>query len=132
VGEDDIVVSRKGKRDYTKVNEYYHGYKRDTELWAPEELGNVSGYRCYVYFIQCDVTKRVKIGLSMDPKDRLKKMQAMCPTELSIIYQVKTRSEMEEVLHERFAKYRLHGEWFEYGEEIKQFVELYKEQNNAK
>jgi hypothetical protein len=78
LGEEDIVVSRKEKKDYSNVGEYYHGYRRDTEEWNPDWWCE----KCQAYI---DDTRR--------------------PLPWRI---------------------RLHGEWFEYGEEIKKYVESLK------
>lgn len=104
-------------------------YRPDVAAWKLKDLHPVTireeaeGYRCYVYFIQCPVTKRVKIGFSGDPEDRLRGMKSFCPTEIFMLYKIKTLSGLEPMLHERFAKYRAHHEWFEYGEELRVFIE---------
>lgn len=66
----------------------------------------------WVYFVQCTVTKRVKIGLSKDPHARLRDMQVGCATKLRLLAVTEGDYEYEQSLHARFRRYRLHGEWF--------------------
>lgn len=104
------------------------GYRPDVAEWRTKDLHQITakegatGYRCYVYFIQCPVTKRVKIGISIDADQRLRQMATFCPTEIFMLCKIKTLSGLEDILHERFAKYRVHHEWFEYGEELQSYV----------
>jgi len=66
----------------------------------------------YVYFIQCKITRNVKIGFSADPERRLKYIQPNSPTKLSIAHSVRGTLETEWYTHIRYAEYRLHNEWF--------------------
>jgi hypothetical protein len=108
------------------------GYRPELATWTDEELGDVPGYRCWLYFVQCQTTKRVKIGISSDPVDRMKQMQQGCPTQLVILHKIKTRSGLEEILHAQFTKHRLHGEWFEFTDEIREYVEKRKAEEREK
>ena len=110
-----------GRSEYQTV-----GFRPELLTWSDEELGDVPGNRCWLYFIQCQTTKRVKIGISADVEGRLKWIRQVSPTQVEILCKIKTRSGLESVLHEQFAKYRLHGEWFEFSDEIREYVEKQK------
>ena len=88
------------------------------------------GYPCGPY---------VKIGLVKGNDDgrssfeRRKEHQTGNPREIIVEAEVKTHAQvstLESLVHQRLAKYRIHGEWFNYGEDgIKPYVELTKEIN---
>lgn len=66
----------------------------------------------FVYFFQARSGGAVKIGSTSNVRRRLGEVQTGHQEELRILGVCRggTRFEME--LHERFAAYRLHGEWF--------------------
>ena len=88
------------------------------------------GYPCGPY---------VKIGLvkgnddGRSSFDRRKEHQTGNPREIIIEAEVKTHAQvstLESLVHQRLAKNRIHGEWFNYGEDgIHPYLELTKEIN---
>jgi hypothetical protein len=55
----------------------------------------------------------------------MKALQAYSANDLEVLLVITPKqftSGTESDIHKRFAKYRLHGEWFEYSAEIKDFV----------
>ncbi len=88
------------------------------------------GYPCGPY---------VKIGLVKGNDDgrssfeRRKEHQTGNPREIIVEAEVKTYAQvstLESFVHQRLAKYRIHGEWFNYGEDgIGPYLELTKEIN---
>ena len=88
------------------------------------------GYPCGPY---------VKIGLvkgndeGRSSFERRKEHQTGNPREIIVEAEVKTYAQvstLESLIHQRLAKYRIHGEWFNYGEDgIQPYVELTKEIN---
>ncbi len=88
------------------------------------------GYPCGPY---------VKIGLVKGNDDgrssfeRRKEHQTGNPREIIVEAEVKTYAQvstLESLVHQRLAKYRIHGEWFNYGEDgIQPYVELTKKIN---
>jgi hypothetical protein len=62
------------------------------------------------YFILATITKCVKIGRSKDPEERLKTLQTASPEILRLVGTMDGDFEAE--LHEKFAAYRVRGEWF--------------------
>lgn len=67
-----------------------------------------------VYFIRGDKTNSFKVGISSDPRARLKAMQIGSPIKLLLTRAVEVQNpeSVEKELHSVFAKYRIHGEWF--------------------
>ena len=89
------------------------------------------GYPCGPY---------VKIGLvkgnddGRSSFDRRKEHQTGNPREIVIEEEIKTKAQvstLESLIHQRLAKYRIHGEWFNYSDEgVKPYVEIAKKINN--
>lgn len=106
--------------------------RRDLEL-MPNLLRQLANallrFDQYVYFIQCQETKRVKIGLSQNVDDRLAALQLGCPTELRLLVAIPGSRKFEAFFHQEFADCRLHGEWFEYTPRLQaQIAELVSEE----
>ncbi len=74
-----------------------------------------------IYFIQGQETKRIKIGISVDPKARLSGLSASEP--LTLLKAIPGNAKEEKELHKRFEPFRIHGEWFEPDEELIRFIE---------
>lgn len=71
--------------------------------------------RYCVYLIGSPDSHLVKIGTTRDIATRLRNIQNMSPAPLEVLWQTAGGLLMERVLHERFRKYRRHGEWFDFG-----------------
>lgn len=67
----------------------------------------------HVYVLKCPVTGRVKIGTTTNLTKRVEAIQALSPTELSLVCVFRGNMNDERRLHKRLAMYRRHGEWFE-------------------
>lgn len=83
-----------------------------------ERFGRVSA----VYVIKCG--DRYKIGVSLNPEQRIAGMQLPDKPEVVLIFRTKKAGELEEALHRKYAEHRLHGEWFKL--EKPQLVEIAK------
>lgn len=62
----------------------------------------------------------IKIGSSTAPMIRCKTFQAHCPLKLQVVFVLEGNHEVH--LHNKFANDRIHGEWFNYSQQIKLFV----------
>lgn len=62
------------------------------------------------YFIQGQVTEKIKIGKSFDPKKRLSDLQVGSPDNLVLLAVLE--GDHEKRLHERFKSTHSHGEWY--------------------
>jgi Meiotically up-regulated gene 113 len=71
----------------------------------------------YVYLIRADGTDRYKIGLTdRHPETRLKELnrqQSAYPLLLEYYVEVPDSAVAENHFHQRYQRYRQHGEWFE-------------------
>jgi hypothetical protein len=75
-----------------------------------------------IYFIQKDVNGPIKIGISTDLKSRLATLQTACHEPLSVLGTMKGSYRFEAMLHQKFLKYRIRGEWFQPSEEITTYI----------
>lgn len=71
--------------------------------------------REYVYLMGSPDSPIVKIGRSNNTKRRLAQVQESVDLPLQVMWQHPGGKEMEHGLHQHFAEYRRHGEWFELG-----------------
>lgn len=69
-----------------------------------------------VYLIGPAGTHTAKIGHSTAPSSRLCEMQVANHTRLAILWTCPGGLRLEQRLHHHLASYRLHGEWFDFGE----------------
>ena len=75
-----------------------------------------------VYFVQAKESRLIKIGTSVNVRGRLRELSGASPEELELLVDIRGDREVETRIHERFAKYRKHGEWFEPGAELLEFI----------
>jgi hypothetical protein len=70
-----------------------------------------------IYFIQIDGGGPIKIGYTSgtDVRPRLRAIQTSVPYPLAVIHTMPGELADERNLHERFAEWRMHGEWFQPG-----------------
>ena len=68
-----------------------------------------------VYLVKAKDTNRYKIGCTTNLKSRLKYLRIKNPYELELISAISTFDieALEKTLHDKFAEYRTHSEWFE-------------------
>lgn len=71
----------------------------------------------WVYLIGSNLTTPVKIGVATSVKARLDELRVGSPVPLHIIWKTRGGRALEHSLHEYFAPYRIHGEWFDFGDE---------------
>lgn len=79
-----------------------------------------------IYFIKASQSGAIKIGTSNDPRGRFAALQTGSPEPLELIGVMPGQMDEEKRLHQTFARFRMHGEWFkgapELLAEIKQLV----------
>lgn len=77
-----------------------------------------------IYFVQEKglFRSRVKIGFTDNIKNRLSGLRVGSPSVLKLVLLLPGTTQDEAGYHERFASYRLHGEWFSYGLKLRLFV----------
>lgn len=127
-----IALSRL-RRDY--------GAKRSKEHpWFPEPVPDIKTERKpeklpwdegYIYLVRCGDFH--KIGLAKNTNKRLSGLKTSSPFEMKMLkaWRCKRPDLIERVMHKRFAKYRVRGEWFQLTEDVVQLLlkveDLYKE-----
>ncbi|MFE5588408.1 GIY-YIG nuclease family protein [Kitasatospora sp. NPDC056531] len=71
----------------------------------------------FVYLITTASSRTVKIGRSTDPEGRLTALQAGSPVALLLAATFPGGPRLERHLHKEFGSYRIHGEWFDFGDQ---------------
>lgn len=90
------------------------------EVWALLEKHDEPEY---TYFIGAADGTEVKIGRSKQPGVRLGQLQTGRPEPLYLYGYIPHKTpNTEKELHEKFAEYRLHGEWFIYSPDIRSYI----------
>lgn len=81
-----------------------------------------------MYFVVNEATSLIKIGQSCNVEDRLINLSTSCGKTLKLLHKIFSEDHVDEEkkLHIRFAHLRQSGEWFEYSDEIIQFIENMK------
>jgi len=103
--------------------EKWIGYIPDPRLARHAALFNVDFEFTNVYFLNCEQVDIVKIGCSRDTDKRFSDLRQYSPLPLSLLLIIHNVPPVyEELLHERFADTRKHGEWFALSDEIKSFI----------
>jgi hypothetical protein len=77
-----------------------------------------------VYFIADTIKDVVKIGVSKNPKKRLKQLQTSNSSELVLLGFINGEKAEEQYLHCLFGKHKLYGEWFILNDEIIDYINL--------
>lgn len=81
---------------------------------------------CYVYFANCE-TGFVKIGISKNPKDRLKQVSSRHHIPITEYFLVEGDGELESQFHKIYKDQRVYAEWFIIDfEDAKKFVMSYE------
>ena len=78
-----------------------------------------------VYFIKAE--NRLKIGYAEDPSKRIPSIQTSSPFQLEVLLIIDGDYSVESDLHKRFQDFRVSGEWFEFNDEIKSFIDEHLE-----
>jgi len=73
-----------------------------------------------VYFIKAE--NKIKIGYAEDPSKRIPSIQTSSPFRLEVLLIIDGDYSVEKKLHSKFQEFRVSGEWFDFTEEIKAFI----------
>ncbi len=83
------------------------------------DLSDVTWADGCIYYIMSGETGRVKIGFTKgDPTKRMKSLQTGSPTKLGIVAIHPGTPDTESKLHRQFDADRVHGEWFEFSDDL--------------
>lgn len=122
------------KTRHGKVVFYYHrkkgaprvrlraipGTTEFMEEYVAARAGKTKKTASFVYFATSG--KRVKIGVSKNPKSRLGSLKTGSATKTRIYYVTPGDQAKERDLHRLFAKHRVNGEWFFWCQDIKDWI----------
>lgn len=75
-----------------------------------------------IYFILNEENQHIKIGYSVNPLKRIKALQTGNSYNLEILTVIEGDISMEKLLHKKFKNYKIKNEWFQFSEEIKEFI----------
>ena len=106
----------KNKEILNLLNE--HTYKQKQHKITAKQKNKRQGTG-YVYVIKCGNFDLYKIGISKDtPKNRLSGIQVGSPFPLTMTHIIYCDyfSYVEKLIHSKYSKYRVLGEWFELNE----------------
>lgn len=116
-----IRLGERGLRiEENSLNKYTN--KVDNEIVMDQHNG-----KAVVYFIQAETGGLIKIGHAMNINQRFKTIQNQCPVKLQLLTTISTTEVSEQEMHEKFAPYRQHGEWFEPSIELVTFISKNKD-----
>lgn len=77
----------------------------------------------FTYLLHDSVSGKVKIGCSSNIKQRQSMLETAFPCKLTLLALIPTAELPERAAHKKFKADRIRGEWFEYSDAIKTFVE---------
>lgn len=85
----------------------------------------------YVYFIQGEQSRYIKIGYTHDLASRMASFQLGAGEKLQCIRTIlfpdqKSAEDVETKLHKKFASFRLHGEWFLDAPDLMNFINTHQ------
>jgi hypothetical protein len=80
----------------------------------------------YVYFFRAGNT--VKIGFTTNLRERSHSLRTSCPEHAFMAKFLKGGKSTERQFHERFAEYRLKGEWFDLRGRLAKYLEMHIKQ----
>jgi hypothetical protein len=81
-----------------------------------------------IYFIKSEKTHEIKIGFTVQLEKRLSSLQTAHPSKLQLLATIPGTYEYEKSLHQRFANFRLNGEWFEPHPDLLAFISVIKKE----
>lgn len=106
-------------RDYKDRGQTRRMFEEDA---APRSYVPLKSQPEDLYFVQCETTCRIKIGIAVDAQKRLRHLQTGSPTRLRVVAVIPGGAMGEVLHHRRFDDDHLHGEWFELSEELLAYI----------
>jgi len=132
------------KRDRTRVSPFEHlrswlswyawnnrqtcpQPNRDTDppkRWVvPKSQLSLRCIESRVYFAQDTLSNEIKIGTSKKVKPRLREVERQANRSVVLLATLSGDREVEGILHQRFARARIRGEWFRPVPELLEYIE---------
>jgi hypothetical protein len=76
----------------------------------------------FIYFLKAE-NGFIKIGISGNVEERMNELISNSPVKVELLKTVEGNQKMEKELHEKFKKYRNHGEWFKSSETLMKYID---------
>jgi hypothetical protein len=76
----------------------------------------------FVYFVQGEMTRLIKVGITRNVDQRLRDLQCDSPDRLTLLASMAGNHKLELALHEKFQQSRRHGEWFAPDPDLLSFI----------
>ena len=89
---------------------------------AVEPSTEVKAKNSYVYFAK--IGDKVKIGTTGNVKARVQCISTNTPEKVEILLVIDGDRKLEKILHSGFCKSKHKGEWFNYTDEIKDYIKM--------
>lgn len=125
----DIFKITSGKNEaYLKIKIYQRRIKAaEEEIKKQNDFNIVKNIikkenKEYVYFIQNDLTKHIKIGYSSNVKQRFNTIETASGSSMTLLLLIEGNRRDERNFHLMFDLHRAKGEWFYPNEEIESFL----------
>lgn len=85
-----------------------------------------------VYIVATHDLKFIKVGMTVNIKQRLSNIQSGCPFPLFLWLSIKTPTpkKLEAAIHRLLRDFRSHGEWFCPDDQMLDFISLYASETN--
>jgi hypothetical protein len=123
----DQSSGRGGKnlKEYFATEESSNKISQGLSLYEQKQRANI------VYFILGKTTNLIKIGVTVDLKERMQTLQLSSPDKLQVVetFVAMDALKVESYLHKQFKHLLSHGEWFSYTDEIKQHITKWKKES---
>ena len=118
--ENSFKTTKKGNISYQQFRHNKKIHKAAYYHWDR----NDSKSDDHLYFIKSG--PHVKIGRSKNPKERMKSFMTALAMKPKLLHVVKNKGCLETTLHKSFKEHRMNGEWFNYHEDIQDFISYLK------
>lgn len=107
-------------------------FKRQVDKGTPDILSPVDRERfvktmqniTQIYFIYCPETCLVKIGRSNNIEKRIRTIQSISPSKISLLSCVTAHKSFEFYLHQKLKESRSHGEWFNADDRVLSVIDI--------
>jgi hypothetical protein len=76
-----------------------------------------------IYFLECAATQSVKIGYSVNVRQRLYRLQTASAHQLRLLLTIPGDLHTEKVLHDMLGDYSRSGEWFQMNASVRRLID---------
>lgn len=120
------------ERHLLKANEYFSAQLGLDPLYHMKHDVSLNYGNAWTYFVGSREHRMVKIGVTTRLKSRMSSLRNSSPVSVKLFAVVFGPPCIEDALHRRFEKSRMHGEWFKITSDIEDCIEAIKNQEFGK